>query len=867
MYKLKPHQKEAKKLLLKGKVKLLVLPAGCVDRDTEFLTPEGWKKIGDYQEGDLVAEWKAQEDGLGLISFVKPKSYTVADAEYLNRVKTVDVDMVLSDEHKVPYTLSKQKPSSYEIDTFNTLKTRDILRIPRHFTLEERREGLNLTNTLIKVLIMQRVCSYRRENSHFNTIEIKDIGFKKRVIKILQGADVFYCLSKDGTKILFKPKPQRNLCVLWGANLKQLRFIKEEVLTWGDFSNLDKEELDFLQYCFSVVSNKCTSLEEATMVREEGNSLSEIDMRKISKYKTLDGKMYCFTVDTGFWLARRNGKIFPTGNSGKTYTSFSYIKDLQKKKKIKTLMISENNLLDQISEDHEKFYGNSDNISTIKQIAIKKRIEKYDEFLDDDSLDTLAFNYHTLVKDYDEIDDLVRGLKKKGYTICVCADEVEIARNETSDFYKTLLNLNVDVKYRVGLTASPVKKGLEELYNILTTLRGKPIMKPEKFYDRHCDIELTYVVSLNAKKKRLGKPITVRSKNKGEPIKIGIPMYVLKRCNDGGGTKPLVNCAVEVDRKNYIVTCTVDSNNLGHFKFLYRGVEVSGWVSVQQKVIGYKDVSGFYNVAKKYLYSISKKSIGTPPFKLHHKILKLKEGSLEWKALKCVYEDSESTKTNTPYASETIACVAPDVTLFEYDKKAKVRESLVIKALLSDLKEYLKKGEQVIVFSKYTKVLEYFELVLNLKYPDYTYGTISGGISKTLLSRTKKEFINGSLDILMISESGLRGLNLQNCGVILCLDSPITGGDTNQLAGRVARLGSKYKKLHYHLYTIEDTILEDIYKLVFGQLALLKELTPHLLEEGIFDDSVEKLSILGEESKYLRQGLTSRKEKFLQKKT
>lgn len=38
------------------------------------------------------------------------------------------------------------------------------------------------------------------------------------------------------------------------------------------------------------------------------------------EYKTKDGFEYCFTTNSGFWLARRNGKIFPTGNSGKSRT-------------------------------------------------------------------------------------------------------------------------------------------------------------------------------------------------------------------------------------------------------------------------------------------------------------------------------------------------------------------------------------------------------------------------------------------------------------------------------------------------------------------------------------------------------------------
>ena len=45
--------------------------SGCVDKDTEFLTPIGWKKISEYKQGDLVLQWNPDNS----TQFVNPSNY------------------------------------------------------------------------------------------------------------------------------------------------------------------------------------------------------------------------------------------------------------------------------------------------------------------------------------------------------------------------------------------------------------------------------------------------------------------------------------------------------------------------------------------------------------------------------------------------------------------------------------------------------------------------------------------------------------------------------------------------------------------------------------------------------------------------
>lgn len=67
----------------------------CVDGDTEFLTPKGWKKIKDYEPMDKVGQFGLNHQ----IEFIKPYTYINVDAVGMKRVKVKDLEMMLSDGH------------------------------------------------------------------------------------------------------------------------------------------------------------------------------------------------------------------------------------------------------------------------------------------------------------------------------------------------------------------------------------------------------------------------------------------------------------------------------------------------------------------------------------------------------------------------------------------------------------------------------------------------------------------------------------------------------------------------------------------------------------------------------------------------
>ena len=85
--------------------------AGCVDKDTEFLSQDGWKKISEYQEGDLVTQYCGMRRELSLVTPEEYIKQPFTDFAYQFRtlyevednLETVILDMLLTPEHNVAY--------------------------------------------------------------------------------------------------------------------------------------------------------------------------------------------------------------------------------------------------------------------------------------------------------------------------------------------------------------------------------------------------------------------------------------------------------------------------------------------------------------------------------------------------------------------------------------------------------------------------------------------------------------------------------------------------------------------------------------------------------------------------------------------
>jgi len=327
----------------------------CVDKDTEYLTKEGWKNINSYKKGTMIAQWDN-----GKLEFVNPIKYVANPADKMFRFSSSsNVDMVLSQEHDMIYKTSKNKLNKKKvkdvIEQHNNSKTGFKGLIPVYFKYSNNLTGIKLTDDQIKLQVA--FCAdgtiLKKEKKTYGRIRIKKENKIKRLTDLLKSTNITYTLTDDKEFKIFWFNPPIKDKSLYNCfkytNSKQYNIIAKEVFLWdGDektrvFRTTNKEDADFIQFIFMSVFNKSSSILIDDRLGEEYGSNNQYKRKSISysvyakknayiglknksgkeertiikEFKPKDKKMYCFNVPSGMLILRRNNRVFVTGNSGK----------------------------------------------------------------------------------------------------------------------------------------------------------------------------------------------------------------------------------------------------------------------------------------------------------------------------------------------------------------------------------------------------------------------------------------------------------------------------------------------------------------------------------------------------------------------
>ena len=320
-------------------------------------------------DGEEILEWSPS----GATQFRKPLAYINEPSVSLIQIKTTTVNMVVSSGHTIPYITSKghfqTKPASEFIKLHATL-------IPRMYKAPEL-VGLAITDAELRVLIMQSADGNVRKVKKFTIgINVKKDRKKVRVIQLLEDANIPYVINKGAPgylRVVYRP-PEcisvKGLQMLWGCNHRQLRVAYDELLLWDGcvstrtFSG-NAADSDVFQHVFSTISGHYTNQSKDRRTYVYGPIYSTIEAAKgvslirlnpieswrpnpVSTFTPVDGRQYCFTTSTGFWLAKRGGKVFPTGNSGKSV----YLGALLAELGVKTLILAHmSSLVEQLYQE------------------------------------------------------------------------------------------------------------------------------------------------------------------------------------------------------------------------------------------------------------------------------------------------------------------------------------------------------------------------------------------------------------------------------------------------------------------------------------------------------------------------------------
>lgn len=378
---------------------------GCVDSETEYFNGRRWRKISEYEDGDMVLQYNHD----GSTNLVYPKQYHKYPCnEFWELKSSHGINQMLSDEHNIIYLSSKGNIVKKNILDFisdhNATKFGSEAKFITTFSYDSK--GIELSDDEIRVMCMVIADGYFPNKNNRCYVRLKKSRKKVRAAMLLDQANIPYEThqwnKKDLEYVTFvfnAPIKTKVFDETWYQCSKhQLNIIADECINWDgtsccgsvSYSTTIKETADFIQFAFSAsgyrshigVSDRShdttrhraieytVSRVNAKHPRMRSNSGKKIAINKI---KTGDGYKYCFTVPSGMLVLRRQGSINVTGNSGKTsiidqtiaktiddgHPVFLFSKEMPERMSanwFNTIIAGRRNLEERISKEGKKYY-------------------------------------------------------------------------------------------------------------------------------------------------------------------------------------------------------------------------------------------------------------------------------------------------------------------------------------------------------------------------------------------------------------------------------------------------------------------------------------------------------------------------------
>lgn len=465
---------------------------GCVDADTEYLSPTGWKRIADYDGGE-VAQYHPDTKRA---EFVVPTAFVKLPCEEMLSVKTTrGIDQMLSPEHRV-LLQSKSNPNKREVVQAAELwvrqnsgksKTRRSIgwgdaAIPVAFHIDA--EGIPLSEAQIRLQVAvvadghfpsrtkQCIVRLKRERKKIRMRELlkaAGVAYTERTITEADGrVDVGYTLFKFEAPLRDKEFGPD----WWRASAKQLSVITDEIVHWDGtaargnrgprFTSTSKASADFVQYAFAATGNyasisvdnrpyssgACYTVQVRLGVYHLGlcgvagnGNRTEPIQPAVSP----DGFKYCFMVPSTFLVFRRNNCIFLSGNTGKTNSAlwaYDYLRKVKQANKVLVvcpLSTMERTWADAVFStfphlNYAVLYGSRD-----------KRLK------------LLASDAHVYIINIDGVATIAEALADRPDIDLIIIDELALARNQQTTRWKVLNTIcNKQTPRRIwGMTGSP----------------------------------------------------------------------------------------------------------------------------------------------------------------------------------------------------------------------------------------------------------------------------------------------------------------------------------------------------------------------------------------------------------------------------
>lgn len=199
-------------------------------------------------------------------------------------------------------------------------------------------------------------------------------------------------------------------------------------------------------------------------------------------------------------------------------------------------------------------------------------------------------------------------------------------------------------------------------------------------------------------------------------------------------------------------------------------------------------------------------------------------------------DDENGDDESLEYKKEMVELIANYSSYNFEENDSKFKE--LIRVLTDPV--YLGNENKIIIFSYFRGTIEYLSRRLN----NLNIGniTLHGGIS-TMEERTEvieKFRESDSIRVLISSEVGSEGINLQFSRVVINYDLPWNPMKIEQRIGRIDRVGQQAKVLTIVNFKVDDTVDGRVYELLLEKLKIFEATIGHM--EHIIGENVNKLT-------------------------
>lgn len=306
----------------------------CLLGDHEFLTPTGWKRIDEYVQGDLVAQYTEE----GNLEFVTPNEYVTGTSDKIIHFKNRSLDISVTPSHRMIYQTRGRDGAPVLIKYHNAGEGQ----FASAFAIQTARggqTGINLTDDELRLQVAVAADgSFRVDNStNHCTVTLQKQRKKDRLENLLKILNIEFKTSTPRedhtTYVFYAPMRNKNLANYREASQEQLNVISDEIVHWDGHQKEDdrsaffttkKDEADFVQYAL-MCSGKRSTISTRHNEDENHKDLyivnickgdTKVNYGEITP-ETEEGQfsVYCFNVPSTMFLVRRGGIICVTGNN------------------------------------------------------------------------------------------------------------------------------------------------------------------------------------------------------------------------------------------------------------------------------------------------------------------------------------------------------------------------------------------------------------------------------------------------------------------------------------------------------------------------------------------------------------------------